>query len=53
MTPKKVAYALHLLAEPDRSLRSIATLLRISPTTLYKALPELITPAQAKVRLDV
>jgi hypothetical protein len=36
MTPEKIAYALALLAEPDRSLRSIAALLKISPTTLLK-----------------
>lgn len=51
MTPEKVAYALQLLAEPDRSLSSIAALLKVSRTTLYKALPELLTPEQAKVRL--
>jgi len=51
MTPEKVAYALQLLAEPDRSLASIAELLKISRTTLYKALPELLTPEQAKACL--
>ncbi|WTD65300.1 hypothetical protein OG811_26655 [Micromonospora sp. NBC_01638] len=51
MTPEKVAYALSLLVEPERSLRSIATLLKISPTTLYKVLPELLTPEQATTRL--
>lgn len=43
MTPEKVAYALQLLADPDRSLSSIAALLKISRTTLYKALPELVS----------
>jgi transposase-like protein len=51
MTPEKVAYALALLAEPDHSLSAIAKLLKISRTTLYKALPELLTPEQAKLRL--
>ncbi|SCF15151.1 hypothetical protein GA0070558_13439 [Micromonospora haikouensis] len=42
MTPEKVSYALQLLAEPDRSMASIATLLGVSRATLfYKALPEL------------
>lgn len=45
MTPEKVAYALQLLAEPDRSVASIARLLGVSRSTLYKAMPELI-PAQ-------
>ncbi|WP_157547780.1 recombinase family protein [Micromonospora sp. ATCC 39149] len=45
MTPEKVAYALQLLAEPDRSLSSIATLLGVSRSTLYKALPALTPPA--------
>lgn len=51
MTPEKVAYALSLLAEPDRSLSAIAKMLKISRTTLYKALPELLTPEQAEARL--
>lgn len=51
MTPEKAAYALQLLAEPDRSLSAIAKLLKVSRTTLYKALPELLTPEQAKARL--
>ncbi len=45
MSPEKVAYALQLLAEPDRSMSAIARLLGISRSTLYKALPELV-PAQ-------
>ncbi|MER7363084.1 hypothetical protein [Nonomuraea wenchangensis] len=40
--------ALVLLAEPDRSLSAIAKLLKVFRTTLYKALPELLTPEQAK-----
>lgn len=41
MTPEKVAYALQLLAEPDHSMASIAALLGVSCSTLYKALPQL------------
>ncbi|MBO4161377.1 recombinase family protein [Micromonospora sp. MMS20-R2-23] len=41
MTPEKVAYALQLLAEPDRTMISIAKLLGVSRSTLYTALPEL------------
>lgn len=41
MTPEKVAYARQLLAEPDRSMASIAMLLGVARSTLYKALPEL------------
>lgn len=47
MTPEKVAYAMQLLAEPDRSISSIAKLLGISRSTLYKALPELVPPQLA------
>ncbi|MEU0157013.1 recombinase family protein [Micromonospora fulviviridis] len=53
MTPEKVAYALQLLAEPDRSMSSIAKLLNISRSTLYKALPELLPVEQARQRLDM
>ena len=45
MTPEKVAYALHLLSEPNRSISSIAKLLGVSRSTLYTYLPELL-PAQ-------
>ncbi len=41
MTPEKVAYALPLLAEPDRLMTSIAALLGVSRSTLYNALPQL------------
>ncbi|WP_374536242.1 recombinase family protein [Micromonospora aurantiaca (nom. illeg.)] len=51
MTPEKVAYAMQLLAEPDRSISSIAKLLGISRSTLYKALPELVPPQLARERL--
>jgi hypothetical protein len=49
-TPEKIAYALTLLAEPDRSMGSIAKLLGVSRATLYQHLPELkaaSVPAQA------
>lgn len=47
MTPEKVAYALQLLAEPNRSMSSIAKLLGVSRSILYKALPELTPPQPA------
>ena len=37
----KIAYALQLLGEPDRTMASIAKLLRVSRSSLYAALPEL------------
>ena len=46
---RKVAYALQLLAEPERSVSSIAKLLGVCRTTLYKALPTL-TPPQSTTR---
>ena len=52
MTPEKIAYALQLLAEPDRTMASIAKMVGISRTTLYKMLPELVPPAVAQQRLD-
>ncbi|GAA2705326.1 recombinase family protein [Micromonospora olivasterospora] len=52
MTPEKLAYALQLLAEPDRSMSSIAKLLGVSRSTLYKALPELVPTQLAQNRLD-
>ncbi|WP_233600051.1 recombinase family protein [Micromonospora sp. M71_S20] len=45
MTPEKVAYALQLLAEPNRTMTSIAKPLGDSRSTLYSALPGLV-PAQ-------
>ncbi|MBC8989595.1 recombinase family protein [Micromonospora chalcea] len=51
MTPEKVAYAMQLLAEPDRSISSIAKLLGISRSTLYKALPQLVPAQLARERL--
>jgi DNA-binding phage protein len=47
MTPEKIAYALQLLAEPDRTMACIAKMVGISRTTLYKMLPELVPPAVA------
>ncbi|MDH6134938.1 DNA invertase Pin-like site-specific DNA recombinase [Kitasatospora sp. MAA4] len=41
MTPEKIAYALHLLDDPEQSISSIAKLLGVSRTTLYTALPQL------------
>ncbi|MEV4690514.1 recombinase family protein [Micromonospora echinospora] len=42
MTPEKIAYALQLLAEPNRTMTSIAKLLGVSRSTLYNALPGLV-----------
>ena len=55
MTPEKVAYALQLRTEPDRLIASIARLLGVSRSTLYKAMPEFIRaqrgPAVLEARL--
>jgi DNA invertase Pin-like site-specific DNA recombinase len=52
MTPEKLAYARQLLAEPDRAISAIAKLLGVSRTTLYNALPELLSPNLARQRLN-
>jgi DNA invertase Pin-like site-specific DNA recombinase len=41
MTPEQVAHARALLAQPDASVASIARLLRVSRSTIYKYVPEL------------
>ncbi|OJF14561.1 resolvase [Couchioplanes caeruleus subsp. caeruleus] len=55
MTPEKIAYAMQLLNEPDHSISSIAKLLKVSRSTLYKALPELLPnqpdPASVEARV--
>ena len=51
MTPEKIAYARQLLAEPDRTISSIAHLVGVSRSTLYKAMPELIPPQDVAARL--
>lgn len=51
MTPEKVAYALQLLAEPNRTMTSIAKLLGVSRSTLYGALPGLIPAQREQVAL--
>ena len=55
MTPEKVAYARQLFDEPDRTVASIARLLGVSRSTLYKAMPELVPvqrgAAEAQARL--
>ncbi|WP_230540590.1 recombinase family protein [Salinispora arenicola] len=53
MTPEKVACALPLLAEPDHSMASIAALLGVSRSTLYKALPQLQPPTPTADRTPV
>nr|WP_132156543.1 recombinase family protein [Kribbella antiqua] len=45
MTPDQVRSARTLLAEPDHSVSSIARLLGVSRSTVYKYLPELRSPA--------
>jgi DNA invertase Pin-like site-specific DNA recombinase len=52
MTPEKLAYARQLLTEPDRSISSIAKLVGVSRSTIYKALPELVPPQLAQQRLN-
>lgn len=47
MTPEKLAYARELLAAPDATMASIARLLGVSRSTLYKALPDLKPTASA------
>ena len=41
MTPEQVRHAKALLAQPDASIASIARLLGVSRSTLYKYVPEL------------
>lgn len=52
MTAEKVAYALPLLDEPDRTMTSIAELLGVSGSTLYTALPELQAAERGRGGLD-
>ncbi|ADU10707.1 Resolvase domain protein [Micromonospora sp. L5] len=52
MTPEKIAYALQLLGEPDRTMTSIAKLLGVSRSTLYTALPELQAAKRDRSGLD-
>jgi DNA invertase Pin-like site-specific DNA recombinase len=52
MTPEKVAYALQLLNEPDRSMSSIARLVGVSRSTLYTYLPELLPTQRGPAALD-
>lgn len=44
MTPDQVRSARTLLAEPDHSVTSIAKLLGVSRSTIYKYVPELAKP---------
>jgi hypothetical protein len=52
MTPEKVAYALQLLGEPDRTISSIAKLVGVSRSTLYTYLPELLPAQRGPAALD-
>ena len=49
-SPGKAAYALTLLAEPDRSTGSIVKLLGISRVTLYQHLPKLKAAAAVRAQ---
>jgi len=41
MTPEQIRHARALLAQPDNTVASIAKLLGVSRTTIYKYVPEL------------
>lgn len=41
LTPEQIAYARDLLSRPDNSVASIARLLGVSRSTIYKHVPEL------------
>nr|WP_246575685.1 helix-turn-helix domain-containing protein [Actinospica durhamensis] len=41
MTPEQVAHARDLLSRPENSVASIARLLSVSRSTIYKYVPEL------------
>lgn len=43
MTPEQVRHARALLAQPDATIASIARLLGVSRSTIYKYVPELKT----------
>ncbi len=43
MTPEQIHHARALLAEPDTTVASIARLLGVSRSTIYKYVPELST----------
>ncbi|MEU8250648.1 helix-turn-helix domain-containing protein [Nonomuraea sp. NPDC048916] len=43
MTPEQVRHARALLTQPDATIASIARLLGVSRSTIYKYLPELKT----------
>jgi transposase-like protein len=48
MTPEQVGHAKALLAQPDASIASIARLLGVSRSTLYKYVPELREGSDAR-----
>jgi transposase-like protein len=48
MTPEQVRHAKALLAQPDASIASIARLLGVSRSTLYKYVPELKEGSDAR-----
>jgi DNA invertase Pin-like site-specific DNA recombinase len=52
MTPEQVRHARALLARPDNSVASIARLLGVSRSTLYKYVPELASGRPAVAVVD-
>ncbi|WP_406277062.1 helix-turn-helix domain-containing protein [Nocardia sp. NBC_00881] len=50
ISDEQVCQARALLTRPDESVSSIARLLGVSRTTLYKYVPELTDGAQARIR---
>jgi DNA invertase Pin-like site-specific DNA recombinase len=49
MTPEKIRHVRALLAEPDNTVSSIARLLGVSRSTIYKHIPELASGAQSSI----
>lgn len=52
MTPEQVRHAKALLAQPDATIASIARLLGVSRSTIYKYVPELMTSVDGQT-IDV
>lgn len=53
MTEEQIRHARALLAQPENTITSIAKLLGVSRTTLYKYLPELVAGRGSLVQSDV
>ncbi len=50
MTPEQIRHARDLLTRPDNSVASIARLLGVSRSTLYKHVPELSGGRRAELQ---